>query len=349
MVTNNIVAIIGGSGVKETSLVDESRWKEYKTGISKGFGDGLVHYQWIDDGVLFIPRHGRKHFEEGKGDISLKKEEGKWIVDNTFGPAQTQYGANLVTAMRKGAIIVLGTTAVGSYNSGISYKITGAIRNRLDKLLNGKNRELLNEICEEYFLLRREIPVGSLVVPDDYDNQTGRSDDIFTRGLVVHTKPEPAFSEDVRKIIYHAAIEHEQAFSSVHYGGTCVIIPGNRFGTRAERRRRRKNADIAGMTLIEAAIAMGMGLLYGSAAFVVDKDRDANHEGGTMEVMADLSQEHKVPAFITTATSYLKEYEINPKELNQNLRGNIIPANTSRLQNPTLEQIAEATIAKYCK
>src|SRR3989338_2528635 len=87
------VAIIGGSGVKDSPAFEGLEWKVFETGVSNGVGDGVVEYQ-EGNGVIFIPRHGRH--------------------PNNYGPSVTQYGANLVATKMLGANVVIATSAVGS-------------------------------------------------------------------------------------------------------------------------------------------------------------------------------------------------------------------------------------------
>ena len=95
----NLVAIIGGSGVHDSPGFNDLEWKREDTGIVSAKGQGLVHYQKRDDGVIFIPRHG--------------KEEHK------YGPSVTQYAANLVAAKILGANVVIGTSVVSSLHEDI--------------------------------------------------------------------------------------------------------------------------------------------------------------------------------------------------------------------------------------
>ena len=80
------VAIIGGSGVKDSPAFEGLEWKVLETGVSNGVGDGVVEYQ-EGNGVIFIPRHG------------LDKDE-HHPKDTRYGPSVTQYGANLVAAKK---------------------------------------------------------------------------------------------------------------------------------------------------------------------------------------------------------------------------------------------------------
>ncbi|MBI3032026.1 MTAP family purine nucleoside phosphorylase [Candidatus Woesearchaeota archaeon] len=296
----NLVAIIGGSGINDMPMfkVQDDRWLTFDTKHKLTFPDGsktsgVVHYKLDDEAnpsVIFIPRHG--------------------IEGHRHGPSRTQYGANLITARRLGATVVIGISAVGS--------------------------------------LDREYPVSSLVVPSDYDDQTGRDDNLFGIGFVVHAHPNPAFSPELREILLKTAGE-KRYFEEVKPTGTYVCIPGDRFGTRAEGIRRLYHGKIVGMTICpEASMAMQLGLHYACAAIVVDNNFDANHEGGTLKVMEELSAPDKMPAYVTEAVKKACEYAKTAQSIPQ-LRGNIIPDDLNRIRNPHLRAIASDLVKVYCK
>ncbi len=290
------VAIIGGSGVKDSPAFEGLEWKVCETGVLNGVGDGVVEYQ-EGNGVIFIPRHGL-----GKSDDHP--------IDRRYGPSVTQYGANLVAARMLGANVVVATSAVGS--------------------------------------LQKHIAVESLVIPDDYIDESGRNDNLFGVGIVVHANPLPAFSPALREILIEEARANPAYFSAVHDAGTYVVIPGDRFGTKAEGKVRAGYADIVGMTICpEASMAMQLGLHYAVAAFPVDVNLDANHEGGTLEVMHRLSAPNRVPAYVTAVIERAKEFAETAGQI-PNLRGNIIPGDTARITNPNLRRIADELISTYC-
>jgi len=287
------VALIGGSGISDSPGFKDLEWKQFGTGIYRGpNADGIVYYQERSDGVVFIPRHG--------------------VSERRYGPAQTQYAANIVAAKMLGASVVIATSAVGS-------------------------------------LHRDRIPLESLVVPDDFNDETGRDDNLFGFGMVVHANPRPAFSPELRHILIEEA-KKGRYFRKVVEQGTYICIPGDRFGTTAEGKKRAKYAHIVGMTACpEAALAIQAGLHYAVAAFPVDYDLDANHEGQTLQVMGRLSQPNRVPAYIERVIERAKIFAADTPLLPQ-LKGNIIPIkNVHQIENENLRAIAQELMEKYCQ
>ncbi len=331
------IALIGGSGIKDSPMFEGLPWRMFDTFYGEGrghettdeiarimavnelyqqrklslveklqeqFGElldpakpGVIEYQ-MKDGVIFIPRHGNRE---------------------RYGPYTTQYAANLIAAKMLGADMVVATSAVGSYKPD-QYKLE------------------------------------DLVVPHDFDDQSGKDDNIWGSSLVVHVNPRPAFSEGLREILVDTA-KKGKYFNRVHDHAVYLIIPGDRFGTSAEGARRAvklscAGADIVGMTLCpEASIALQLDIEYAVAAFPVDYDTDASHEHGTLEVMRRLSRPEKVPAFIKKVVAKALEYARERSEdfkLTQ-LDGNIIPGKLDRIKNPYLKQIGEQLINIYCR
>ncbi len=253
------------------------------------------------------------------GDGVVEYQEGEGVIfiprhgrhPNNYGPSVTQYGANLVAAKMLGANVVIATSAVGS--------------------------------------LQPYIGVGSLVVPKSYVDESGRNDNLFGVGIVIHANPRPAFSKELREILLDVGRSGDY-FSAVCPGTeTYVTIPGDRFGTGAEGEKRSQYAHIVGMTACpEASMAMQLNMHYAIAAFVVDNDADASHEHGTLEVMKKLSAPERVPAYVAAIIERAKVFAQTAGRI-PNLSGNIIPGDTSRIRNPNLKEIADELIQTYCK
>ncbi|MDO8642054.1 MAG: MTAP family purine nucleoside phosphorylase [Candidatus Woesearchaeota archaeon] len=188
------------------------------------------------------------------------------------------------------------------------------------------------------------MPVKEIVIPVDYIDESRRDDNLFGVGLVVHANPNPPFSEGLKKILFTQAA---QCFPSVSTG-VYVTIPGDRFGTAAEGTKRAQYAHIVGMTLCpEASMAMQLGLHYACAAFVVDMNTDANHEGETVRIMHEMGP--VVQRYVHELVPPAKEFARDPPKLVQ-LVGNIIPGKMERVPGycPALRQIAEELVQKYC-
>lgn len=255
-------------------------------------------------------------FSNGHGDGVVEYQESDGVIfiprhgrDETvrYSPNMTPYGANLIAAKKLGATTVVAFSCVGSLKEGI--------------------------------------PVGTLVIPDDYIDESGRDDNLFGVGLVVHANPIPPFSEGLRRILID---EGGDVFSFLRAYDTnvYVTIPGDRFGTFAEGNRRSRYADVVGMTLSpEASMAMQLGLHYACAAFVVDVNIDANHDGGTLKVMKEL--EPAVQAYVRALIPPAKEFARDPLKLEQ-LAGNLIPGKLERIENQFLREIARELVEKYC-
>ncbi|MEK6874297.1 MAG: MTAP family purine nucleoside phosphorylase [Nanoarchaeota archaeon] len=238
-----------------------------------------------------------------------------------FGPSNTQYAANIIALERLGVTCVIAVSACGS--------------------------------------LHNTINVASLVVPDDYIDETNRNDNLFEEGLVVHANPIPPFSQGLRKILITSANVWEKQgkymscystfFDGVHTQGTYVAIPGDRFGTKAEGLRRAQYASVVGMTICpEASMALQAGLHYAVAAIPVDANLDANHESQTLAVMKELSSPEKLPAYISRVVEQTKEFAKTAGPISQ-LKGNIIPGNLCNIKNDCLHQIAKKLISIYCQ
>jgi 5'-methylthioadenosine phosphorylase len=140
--------------------------------------------------------------------------------------------------------------------------------------------------------LRRDIPPGSVVVPDQLvDRTAGRERTIFDGPEVVHVSLADPYCPTLSASLARSA---ERAGRSPVVGGTVVVIEGPRFSTRAESRWfRRMGWDLVNMTqLPEASIARELGLCYGTLALVTDFDTgvedDASGEAVTAIVVAEV-------------------------------------------------------------
>jgi purine nucleoside phosphorylase len=341
------IVIFGGSGVDECPIFDDVEWKSIDTGYKEkrvldkaeelqiefpeGLGVGIVEYQQIGN-VFFIPRHGKEH---------------------RYGPSVTQYKANILA----GEMLVrdflpeenidnavfLATSAVGSLNSGVTDKLGSAFRRYMPKSVVNVVEKVASKFGVQ---IPFDVQVYDLVVPDDIKDESGKFDSLFGMGMVMHINPRPLMDRGLRNILSIEA-KFGNYFNAVHEKGVCAIIPGDRFSTDAEGDVRKQYGDIVGMTIIEAFYALELGRRYAAATFVVDLDRDASHEHGTLQVMQDLSKAERVPTYMTRVMGAALQYAGSAGRTDH-LNGAIIPSNIDAIGIPKLKEIAVELVKKYC-
>lgn len=120
--------------------------------------------------------------------------------------------------------------------------------------------------------LREELQPLHLVVPDQIIDRTrARAGTFFGGGLVAHVAIADPFCPALSEIVYESARE---AGATVHRGGTCVVVEGPAFSTRAESHLYRSwGADLIGMTALpEAKLAREAEICYVTLASVTDYD-----------------------------------------------------------------------------
>jgi 5'-methylthioadenosine phosphorylase len=119
--------------------------------------------------------------------------------------------------------------------------------------------------------LKEEIEPRDIVIPDQLIDRTKSRVDTFFEGLAVHVIFAEPFCPILRGILFEAA---QDVGAKVHKGGTCVVIEGPLFSTKAESRLYRSwDADIIGMTALpEAKLAREAEMCYATIACVTDYD-----------------------------------------------------------------------------
>ena len=120
--------------------------------------------------------------------------------------------------------------------------------------------------------LQPHLPPGDFVVCDQLvDRTSGRPDTYFTGEVVNHVSFAEPFCPELRAAALAAG---SSAGTTVHDGGTVVVIQGPRFSTRAESSWFRGNGwDVVNMTQYpEAILARELGLCYATIAMVTDWD-----------------------------------------------------------------------------
>ncbi len=137
--------------------------------------------------------------------------------------------------------------------------------------------------------LTPEVPVGTLVVPDQLIDRTqGRAETIhddFRNGPAHATFADP-YDPAVRRAALAAG---ERVGEAVHDGGTVVVINGPRFSTRAESHWYRSiGATLINMTQYpEAVIARELDLAYGAIGLVTDHDAEVGDRPEVTPVSLD--------------------------------------------------------------
>jgi len=120
--------------------------------------------------------------------------------------------------------------------------------------------------------LKEDIHPLDLVIPDQVIDRTkARVSTFFGRGLVAHIGFAEPFCPHLSQILYETAKELR---TKVHSGGTCVVMEGPAFSTKAESQLYRSwGASIVGMTALpEAKLAREAEICYAAMAFVTDFD-----------------------------------------------------------------------------
>lgn len=120
--------------------------------------------------------------------------------------------------------------------------------------------------------LRKEIPPGDLVVPDQFiDRTAGRKATFFTDGVVAHVQMGDPVCATLAAVVTRSAGTTD---AKVHAGGTYVCMEGPQFSTRAESNLYRSwGASVIGMTnLQEAKLAREAEMCFSTLALSTDYD-----------------------------------------------------------------------------
>ncbi len=120
--------------------------------------------------------------------------------------------------------------------------------------------------------LKEEFKPGDLVIPDQLIDRTrSRVSSFFGGGIVAHIIFAEPFCPVLSQILYQTA---KELGTTIHRGGTYVVMEGPAFSTRAESHLYRSwGADIIGMTALpEAKLAREAEICYATIAGVTDYD-----------------------------------------------------------------------------
>ncbi|MFH2020030.1 MAG: S-methyl-5'-thioadenosine phosphorylase [archaeon] len=117
--------------------------------------------------------------------------------------------------------------------------------------------------------LKEEYKPGDFVFTDQFIDRTTKRDQSFHK--MIHLTMAQPFCEDLRNILISAA---QSLKLSYHDKGTCVVIEGPRFSTKAESLLFKSwDADTINMTLVpEAVLAREAEICYGNISMVTDYD-----------------------------------------------------------------------------
>jgi 5'-methylthioadenosine phosphorylase len=120
--------------------------------------------------------------------------------------------------------------------------------------------------------LKEEFQPNALLIPDQLIDRTRlRADTFFGEGIVAHIPFGEPFCPLLSNVVYQAA---KDAGATAHQGGTCLVMEGPAFSTRAESLLYRSwGADVIGMTALpEAKLAREAEICYAVIACVTDYD-----------------------------------------------------------------------------
>jgi len=120
--------------------------------------------------------------------------------------------------------------------------------------------------------LKEDVHPLDIVIPDQLIDRTrSRVNTFFGGGLVAHVPFAEPFCPVLSDILYQAAVD---VGARVHKGGTCIVMEGPLFSTKAESNLYRSwGASIIGMTALpEAKLAREAEICYATLACVTDYD-----------------------------------------------------------------------------
>ena len=120
--------------------------------------------------------------------------------------------------------------------------------------------------------LKEEVRPLDLLIPDQLMDRTKkRTDTFFGEGIVAHIGFSEPFCPELRSVAAEAARQQDV---TTHMGGTCVVIEGPQFSTKAESELYRSwGASVIGMTALpEAKLAREAEMCYCTIALVTDYD-----------------------------------------------------------------------------
>ncbi len=144
--------------------------------------------------------------------------------------------------------------------------------------------------------LKEEYRPCDILIPDQiFDNTKSRGrNTFFGNGVVAHIQFAEPFCPELSQILFDAV---KKTGTTVHKGGTFVVIEGPRFSTKAESNfYRLLSADVVGMTAMpEAILAREAEICYATMAHITDYDVwKENEEVSVERVIANLNRNTSV-------------------------------------------------------
>jgi len=134
--------------------------------------------------------------------------------------------------------------------------------------------------------LQADIRPGDFVICDQFvDRTSGRKDTFYDGPITTHISAAAPYCDRLRRLAVE--IGREQGVS-VHDSGTCVVIQGPRFSTRAESSWFTKMGwSVVNMTQYpECVLALEQEICYVNIALITDYDVGVVAEGGAEPVSA---------------------------------------------------------------
>jgi 5'-methylthioadenosine phosphorylase len=205
---------------------------------------GLIGGSGFEDPSLFKLEEEKEMetvYGKPSSKIKIGKIAGKQVafisrhgVKHTINPSNVNYQANIQALKDLGVKKILASSAVGS--------------------------------------LKEKYKPGSLAFVDQFiDRTTKRKQTFYDKEKVCHISVAEPFCPELRAKLIDSAKKLNISF---HEKGTCVVIEGPRFSTKAESNLFRSwNADLIGMTLVpEAVLAREAEMCYASIALITDYD-----------------------------------------------------------------------------
>jgi len=133
--------------------------------------------------------------------------------------------------------------------------------------------------------LQADIKPGDFVVVDQFvDRTAGRADTFYDGPHVTHVSTADPYCPQMRALACNAVAEHG---ITLHPSGTCVVIQGPRFSTRAESRWFTDLGwHVINMTQYpEAALARELAMCYINIALVTDYDAGVVVDEGPVQAV----------------------------------------------------------------